>query len=46
MELNLESTGSTFDEHRYGPASETTPALITEILRNLSQIQAFNDNYQ
>lgn len=46
LELNLESTGSTFDEHRYGRASETTPALITEILRNLSQIQAFNDDYQ
>ncbi|TFH75858.1 NAD-dependent protein deacylase [Gammaproteobacteria bacterium LSUCC0112] len=35
VELNLESTGSSFDEHHYGKASETVPALVNEILKNL-----------
>jgi len=32
VELNLEPTGSQFDEHHYGPASELVPQFLTEIL--------------
>jgi NAD-dependent deacetylase len=32
VELNLERTGSTFDQHQYGPASETVPKYLAEIL--------------
>jgi NAD-dependent deacetylase len=32
VELNLERTGSTFDRHEYGPASETVPNYLAEIL--------------
>jgi NAD-dependent deacetylase len=32
VELNLERTGSTFDRHEYGPASETVPKYLAEIL--------------
>lgn len=35
LELNLESTGSSFDEHLYGLASETVPTLTQEILKSL-----------
>jgi NAD-dependent deacetylase len=33
VELNLEQTGSRFDEHRYGRASELVPQFVDEILR-------------
>ena len=32
VELNLEATGSRFDEHRYGPATEVVPRFVDEIL--------------
>ena len=32
VELNLERTGSTFDQHEYGPASETVPKYLANIL--------------
>ena len=32
VELNLEPTGSRFDEHRYGPATEVVPELLTSLL--------------
>lgn len=32
VELNLEETGSSFDEHRYGRASELVPQFVDEIL--------------
>jgi NAD-dependent deacetylase len=32
VELNLEQTGSRFDEHRYGRASELVPKFVDEIL--------------
>lgn len=32
IELNLETTGSLFDEHRYGPASTLVPAFVGELL--------------
>ncbi|MDP3516531.1 MAG: NAD-dependent protein deacylase [Pseudohongiella sp.] len=35
LELNLEATGSSFDEHRYGLASESVPSLVNEILKKL-----------
>ena len=33
VELNLESTGSLFDEHHYGPATEIVPQFMQSILR-------------
>ena len=33
VELNLESTGSAFDDARYGPATEVVPAFFEEILQ-------------
>ena len=32
VELNLEETGSQFDLHRYGPATEVVPRFLDEIL--------------
>ncbi|MDO8907160.1 MAG: NAD-dependent protein deacylase [Pseudohongiella sp.] len=32
VELNLDETGSSFDEHRYGPASQLVPAFVSELL--------------
>ncbi|MEX2131697.1 MAG: Sir2 family NAD+-dependent deacetylase [Pseudohongiellaceae bacterium] len=32
VELNLEQTGSSFDEHIYGPASEIVPRYLDELL--------------
>jgi NAD-dependent deacetylase len=32
VELNLDATGSNFDEHRYGPASAVVPKFFEEIL--------------
>ena len=33
VELNLEKTGSAFDTHIYGPATETVPRFFEELLR-------------
>jgi NAD-dependent deacetylase len=32
IELNLEETGSSFDEHIYGLASEVVPSYLTDLL--------------
>ena len=32
VELNLEETGSTFDTHIYGPASQVVPRFFEELL--------------
>jgi NAD-dependent deacetylase len=32
VELNLEETGSSFDTHVYGPATETVPQFFNQIL--------------
>lgn len=32
VELNLEQTGSSFDEHHYGPATEVVPQFFDQIL--------------
>lgn len=45
IELNVETTASEFDDYHLGPASETTPVLVDEILRNLSLIQSLSSNY-
>ena len=37
VELNLERTGSTFDEHRYGNASDIVPLYFEELLNSLKQ---------
>lgn len=36
LELNLEPTGSRFDEHRYGYASKLVPELVDELLLALT----------
>ncbi len=33
VELNLEHTGSSFDEHNYGPATEVVPQFFEQILQ-------------
>ena len=33
VELNLEQTGSRFDEHRYGVASQTVPEFLASLLQ-------------
>ena len=33
VELNLEQTGSAFDTHVYGPATETVPVFFDDILK-------------
>lgn len=38
VELNLESTGSRFDQHFYGKASEVVPAYLDGLLRQLSPV--------
>ena len=35
VELNLERTGSAFDEHRYGNASDIVPLYFEELLNSL-----------
>lgn len=37
VELNLESTGSRFDQHDYGPATERVPAFLETILQMQNQ---------
>jgi NAD-dependent deacetylase len=34
VELNLEATGSAFDSHVYGPATDIVPAYFEKLLRN------------
>lgn len=35
LEINLEKTGSNFDQHIYGPASETVPSLVRELIQTI-----------
>ena len=36
VELNLERTGSSFDQHIYGPATESVPQFFKSLLRSIS----------
>ena len=36
VELNLERTGSSFDQHIYGPATESVPQFFKSLLRSMS----------
>jgi NAD-dependent deacetylase len=37
IELNLDRTGSSFDQHVYGPATEVVPAFLDSILQRQGQ---------
>ena len=39
VELNLEQTGSSFDEHIYGPASELVPFYFESLLESVEQVE-------